>query len=433
MLSYDQDVAAPAGAGDSGHGRPSKTGSTRQVADDARLSERLERAEAELRIYRAGFAHLRATCDQASGGNLEPRCPHLGDDPELKAARRSLNHLLDLTDAFVREAGASLIHASAGKFYRRVLTRGLHGSFREGATTINRATDAMAAASAQVAKARADRLRLAEDFEAAVKSAATQVVDAAGQMQATASALASSAGKTAEQTAIVAAASKRASESVTSIASATEQLSSTMSEIDRQLVVSNRATDGAVSQSTNAGETVRGLERASREISEVITVIGHVANQTRLLALNATIEAARAGEAGKGFAVVASEVKNLAGQTAEATETVTRQISAVQTLSDQSKNAIKSIADAVSSVGVIAATITHSVSEQRLATGEISRSVQDSATSARDVSASIQAVRESTQATSESAARMESAAADLSALGKRLSGQVDHFLAEIRG
>jgi methyl-accepting chemotaxis protein len=206
-----------------------------------------------------------------------------------------------------------------------------------------------------------------------------------------------------------------------------------MTEIDRQLVVSNRATDGAVTQSTNAGETVRGLERASREISEVITVIGHVANQTRLLALNATIEAARAGNAGKGFAVVASEVKNLAGQTAEATETVTRQIGAVQALSDQSKEAIKSIADAVASVGGIAATITHSVSEQRLATGEISRSVQESATSAREVSESIQSVRESTQATSEAAARMEAAAAALSTLGTRLSGQVDHFLAEIRG
>jgi methyl-accepting chemotaxis protein len=403
-----------------------------ETAAPAASEQELESAREEIARYREGLAQIVAVCREAARGNLEPRIRDLGAGSDLDEVRRGLNHLLDLTDAFVREAGASLTYASEGKFFRRVLLRGLAGSFRDGAGTINHATSVMAEGARRLAESETRRLRMADDFEAAVKGVSEHVAAASTEMLATAGSLAQAADHTAQQAGLVARASTQASSSVTSIASAQEELASTVAEIERQVSATSSGARGAVRESERATETVKGLTEASRQIGQVITVITHVANQTRLLALNATIEAARAGEAGKGFAVVASEVKSLAGQTAEATELIGQQVSAIQTASANAVEAIGGIGNSIRKVDEIAGTITHAVGEQRQATNDISRNIHQTADATREVTTSIEAVTRATQETSEAAGQMETAAGELSDLSERLRNEVDRFLGEIR-
>ncbi|MCK5545875.1 MAG: methyl-accepting chemotaxis protein, partial [Rhodospirillaceae bacterium] len=181
-----------------------------------------------------------------------------------------------------------------------------------------------------VEKRRKDRLSMAEQFEASVGAVVEMVSSAAEEMQDTAKGMSSTADMTSKQSTTVAAAAEEASTNVQTVASASEELSSSISEISRQVAQSTQISSEAVSEVEGANEKVKGLANAANKIGEVVALITDIADQTNLLALNATIEAARAGDAGKGFAVVASEVKNLATQTAKATEEISAQIDGIQ-------------------------------------------------------------------------------------------------------
>ncbi len=402
-------------------------------SDPEHLAAELAEAKAELARYHEAVAQVIQVCRAAARGDLEPRIRdlHLGGD--VDEMRRGINHLLDLTDAFVREARAALTAAAAQQFHRRFMVRGMLGSFRDGAGHINRATDGLAEAAGRLRVVEQERHRLAAEFETAVKSVAGQVAAAATEMRATAGGLAQTADQTAAQAVRVAEGADTASRSVGTIAAATEELTATTGEIERQVQSSSAASRQAVQAMAAAKETMASLHEASRQIGQVVVVITHVANQTRLLALNATIEAARAGEAGKGFAVVASEVKNLASQTADATERIGAQVAAIQGATANAVQAMTGVSGSIDEVDRISVVITQAVGEQRSATGEIAQSVQSTATAAGDVSQSIEAVTRATQETSEAAGQMEGAALELSKLGEQLKGQVDHFLAAIRG
>jgi methyl-accepting chemotaxis protein len=164
----------------------------------------------------------------------------------------------------------------------------------------------------------------------------------------------------------------------------------------------------------------------------VVKLISDIASQTNLLALNATIEAARAGEAGKGFAVVAAEVKNLANQTAKATEEIGQQIASIQTATQDSVGAIKVIGETIAQINQIATTIASAVEEQGAATQEIARNVQEASKGTQEVSSNVVTVTKAANDTGSAATQVQSSSGELAQSAAMMRKQVDEFLANIR-
>lgn len=274
--------------------------------------------------------------------------------------------------------------------------------------------------------------KLADEFEASIRGVVNGVASAATELQATAQAMAATAEETNAQATTVAAASEQASNNVQTVATASEELSSSISEIGRQVGESNTITRKAVEQAERTSAQIITLAEAAQKIGDVVQLINDIAAQTNLLALNATIEAARAGDAGKGFAVVASEVKNLATQTARATEEITGKIAEMQGATRDSTTAIQSITETISKIDEISTAIAAAIEQQGAATAEISSNVLQAARGTQDVSSSIVNVTQAASETGAAAEQMLSSAGDLSKQGETLREKVDMFVARVR-
>jgi len=275
-------------------------------------------------------------------------------------------------------------------------------------------------------------VRMADDFEASVGGVVDSVSSAATEMQSSAESMAATAEETSRQSSAVAAASEQASTNVQTVASASEELTASISEINRQVSQSTEIAGGAVHEAEKADEMVQGLAQAAGKIGEVVSLITDIAEQTNLLALNATIEAARAGDAGKGFAVVASEVKNLANQTARATEEISSQIGDIQAATRESVMAIQGITGTISQINQIASAIAIAVQEQGLATQEITRNVEQASAGTTEVSSNIQGVNQAASETGHAASQISEAASELGVQSDTLKNKVDQFLSQIR-
>jgi methyl-accepting chemotaxis protein len=373
-----------------------------------------------------------SVCERVQSGDLEARILGYGEDDELGRLINAINDMLDITDAFVRESRASLDYASRGRFFRRVILRGLRGSFRGAAQIINTATEDMQGAAKELEGAKIRRLAIADEFEATVRGIVTTVASASTELAATAQLLSQNASGTTEQSVAVAAASEQMSVNVQRVAAATEELSHTVTEVGKQVEDSSRFAEGAVCEAGRTQDVVHGLADASRRIGGVVKLISQIAGQTNLLALNATIEAARAGDAGRGFAVVASEVKNLAQQTAAATDEIQKEIENVQNISSETVKAISGVSDTIKKMRTIAGTIENSVQEQQAATGEICGNIHQAAVGTQDVSKNISGVTLAAQETSAGASQVLGAAEELSRQSESLQRSVDLFLATVR-
>jgi methyl-accepting chemotaxis protein len=371
-------------------------------------------------------------CERVKAGNLEARILGYSQEDDLGRLVHAINDMLDITDAFVRESRASLEYASRGKFFRRVILRGLPGSFRSAAHIINAGTEDMQRAAKALDDARTRRLAIADEFETAVRGIVTTVASASTELAATAQLLSHNASGTTEQSVAVAAASEQMSVNVQRVAAATEELTQTVSEVGKQVEDSSNFAEGAVREAGRTQDIVHGLADASRRIGGVVKLISQIAGQTNLLALNATIEAARAGDAGRGFAVVASEVKNLAQQTAAATDEIQREIESVQGISAETVQAISGVSDTIKKMRTIAGSIETSVQEQHKATNEICGNINQAALGTQDVSKNISGVTLAAQETSAGAAQVLGAAEELSKQSESLQQAVELFLRTVR-
>jgi len=274
--------------------------------------------------------------------------------------------------------------------------------------------------------------KMANEFENIAGQIADTVAAEATKLQSNAKNLSERADQTSQQTTIVASATEEASASVQSVAAAAEELSASIREINRQVNESSRGAMEAVEQVKRTNATVSTLSEATAQIGDVVKLIKAIAEQTNLLALNATIEAARAGEAGKGFAVVASEVKNLANQTAQATEEISKKIITVQGVSTESVEAIHGIGKTIEHLSEISGSISNAMEQQTTATKEISNNVQQASAGTSEVSRNIVQVNQAAEASHTASTEVLKASGDLSKQADCLRSEIQAFLSRVK-
>ena len=393
----------------------------------------LEQLRAENTAIKLWIRRAANVCRSASDGDLEPRLLRIQVEGDLGDLLHGINHMLDMTDAFVREAAATLECASNGKFFRKVIETGMLGSFRRASGVINRASSAMALDSKALQQAASARQSLAGSFEQEISAIVSAVAAAAAEMQVTAEGLTKNAYATSQAAQELETAACSTSQEIESIAAMVEEFSASAKEISRQVTSSNAVATDAEREATDARSKVHSLSEATDTISSVLGMIQTVAEQTNLLALNATIEAARAGDAGRGFAVVAGEVKNLSGQTRHATVKIDEQVRDIQSATGEVVGAIQSICERIQNLSVVSTTISASVEEQSTVTVEMSRNADGAANGARHMRASVESMALAAAETTCASQQFVSASGELSQLAETLQREAAQFVAQIRG
>ncbi|MBB3677432.1 methyl-accepting chemotaxis protein [Modestobacter versicolor] len=262
---------------------------------------------------------------------------------------------------------------------------------------------------------------------ASVVASSDAVAAASEELSASSAQISASAEETSAQSGVVSAAAEEVSRNVATVAAGAEEMGASIREISQNANEAARVAAQAVAEAETTNATVVKLGDSSREIGNVVKVITSIAEQTNLLALNATIEAARAGEAGKGFAVVANEVKELAQETARATEDIARRVEAIQGDTSGAVDAIGRISEIIGSINDFQLTIASAVEEQTATTNEMSRSVQEAAGGSTEIATNITGVSTAASSTTQALGQTRQAVDELSRMASDLRTTVARF------
>jgi len=308
----------------------------------------------------------------------------------------------------LRAVSDVLAGVAEGDLSRRVEVRS-RDEVGEMAAALNRATEVVSTAMTSL------------DGTAAALAAAAE------ELASTNSQIATSAEEASTQANVVSTAAEEVTRNVQEVAAGTEQTGVAIREIAQNAHEAARVAADAVGVAESTNQTVSKLGESSVEIGNVVKVITSIAEQTNLLALNATIEAARAGEAGKGFAVVASEVKDLAQETAKATEDIARRVAAIQSDTESAVVAISEIGGIIARINDYQTTIAAAVEEQTATTSEMNRGVTQAATSSAEIAANIISVATATQLTTENVSESQRASEELARMSGDVYGIVTRF------
>jgi methyl-accepting chemotaxis protein len=261
----------------------------------------------------------------------------------------------------------------------------------------------------------------------AIAHNAQTLASSSEELTAVATQMGANAEETSAQANVVSAASEEVSRNVQTVATGTEEMGASIREIAKNANDAAKVATQAVRVAETTNATVGKLGESSAEIGKVIKVITSIAQQTNLLALNATIEAARAGEAGKGFAVVANEVKELAKETAKATEDISQKIEAIQGDTRGATQAIAEISAIINQINDISNTIASAVEEQTATTNEIARSVTEAARGSAEIAQNITGVAQAARSTSDGASDSQNASAGLARMASELQQLIARF------
>jgi methyl-accepting chemotaxis protein len=355
---------------------------------------------------------LVADASQLSAAGVEGRLGARADASKHQGQYRKviegMNATLDAVIAPVQEAGAVLQRIADGDLRARV-EGNYQGDHAQIKNDINTMADKLSASMAQIGH-----------NAQALASSSEELATVSQQMSANAE-------ETATQSNVVSAAAEQVTKNLETVATATEEMSASIKEIAKNATESARVATSAVKTAEATSATVAKLGESSAAIGQVIKVITTIAQQTNLLALNATIEAARAGEAGKGFAVVANEVKELAKDTAKATEDISRKIEAIQGDTKGAVDSIGEIRTIIHQVNDISNTIASAVEEQTATTNEIARNVQEGAKGGAQVAENIVAVAQAAKSTTQGASDTQTAAGELARMAAELQKIVSQF------
>ena len=307
------------------------------------------------------------------------------------------------------QIGSIISAAAGGDFTAQVPMAGKEGFFKDISEQVNRLIDTSRQA-----------------FIAIMRNA-TAVASSSEELSAVSMQMSSNAEETSAQAKVVSNSAVQVSANTQTVAAGVEEMSASIREISINTVEASTVAHKAVELAQKTNATMAKLSTSSLEIGNVLKVISSIAEQTNLLALNATIEAARAGELGKGFAVVANEVKELARQTAKATEEIGGNITAIQTDTQGALVSIEEISTIINKINDISGLIASAVEEQAATTGEMGRSVSEAATSSADIASNINSVATTAQSTSEGAANSQQAASQLAQIAGELQSLVMKF------
>ena len=282
------------------------------------------------------------------------------------------------------------------------------------------------------AQRRQELNRLADNFDANVGSIVSAVATASTQLTGTARSMAEISKLTSDQASSASDASELTSTNVQTVSAATEDMTRTIGEISGQVGQASSAIRDAVDKVQQTSGQMDKLTNVASKIGEVVEMISSIAEQTNLLALNATIESARAGDAGKGFAVVAGEVKELAGQTAKATDEIAQQINDIQQASKEASSSMGDVNEVITQVDTIATAIAAAMQEQNASTSEIAGNIDRAALGTNQVTQNVVAVANASQETGIASNQVMTAASELADQSTQLRDEVNKFISRIR-